>query len=195
MAPILAANPVQQIKKSIGFSNITDTADATNAKTGFKSQISCGLQIFKASQFERALHSWTKLVEECPGASGSLYAFNWTGIGAMKKIPEGGSAWTHRDCPVWRLDLCIAIITCMALTLHSMLFINAQDEQGAKVAIRQGEELMAEYQDDQKGSALFPNHTRVASLDQRYQGNDTRRKLTGLKEAWDPQGCFTKQFL
>ena len=78
-----------------------------------------------------------------------------------------------------------------------MLFINATDEQGAKVAIKCGQELMADYQGEQMNSekALFPNHTRTSSLEQRYRGEDTRRRLHGLKKEWDPQGYFTRQFL
>jgi hypothetical protein len=100
-APLLALKPVQQIKKTINFANITDAAEALNKQGGLKSQISCGMRTFDAKKFENSLHSFTRLLEEHPSTSGSFIMYNYYSPKEMMKRPES-SAYSHRDCGVWR---------------------------------------------------------------------------------------------
>lgn len=78
-----------------------------------------------------------------------------------------------------------------------MTFISSQEEKAAIAAIHSGEEYLTMCQADQSDEekALFPNHTRVHSIEQRYRGEERRRRLRKLKRAWDPEGVFTAQFL
>lgn len=78
-----------------------------------------------------------------------------------------------------------------------MSFVTSPEEKAAKAAVQNAEAFVAMCQADQKEEekALFPNHTRVHSLEQRYRGEERRKKLRELKSAWDPEGVFTRQFL
>ena len=79
----------------------------------------------------------------------------------------------------------------------SMSFVTSPDETAAKAAVENAEAFLAMCQADQDESkrALFPNHTRAHSLEQRYRGKDRRARLRSLKSLWDPEGVFTKHFL
>jgi hypothetical protein len=79
----------------------------------------------------------------------------------------------------------------------SMWFVNASDEKSTTAAVKKAEEFVVMCQEDQEESekALFPNHTRTGVLEQRYRGEDRRERLRNLKQAWDPEGVFTRQFL
>lgn len=83
------------------------------------------------------------------------------------------------------------------LTGVSMLWPSATKERAFNAAVQAAEDVVAFYQADQKDSkkALFANHTRVKSIEQRYRGEERSKKLGSLKRTWDPQGVFTKQFL
>lgn len=104
VAPLLALNPVQKFRKEIDFINITDAADAFNTQGGFKVQISCGMQTFAVEKFERALAVFEDLAENWPSAAQSALFFNWASNQATtdREVPSGGSAYSHRDCRVWR---------------------------------------------------------------------------------------------
>jgi hypothetical protein len=180
IAPLLALKPVQQIRKVIGFASITDAAEPLNKQGGLKTQISCGLQKFSARKFELSLDAFTKLVDEHPSASGSFFMSNWYSTEAMKKLPDMSAAYSHRDCGVW-----------------SMSFVTSPEPVAARAAVKNAEDFVVLYQEDQSKEerALFPNHTRVHSLEERYRGAERREKLAGLKRVWDPEGVFTRQFL
>lgn len=77
MKPLLAANPVAQMKRPIAFSNLTDSADKIDKKGGFKSVVSCGLNGFDPEKFEKCLDSWTGLVDEHPEAASTFFMFLW----------------------------------------------------------------------------------------------------------------------
>jgi hypothetical protein len=102
VAPLLALNPVQKIRKEIDFVNITDAAEALNVQGGLKAQISCGMQTFAPEKFEKTLHSFSELVERYPSAAGCGFMFNWYATQAMREREGEGSAYSHRDCGVWR---------------------------------------------------------------------------------------------
>ncbi len=102
MEPLLALKPIQHIKKEMAWANMTDASEAISKPVGLGSQISCGLQKFSAEKFEKALESWTKLVEEYPNASGRLILFGWNAPPQLRIFPVDNSAWSHRDCGVWK---------------------------------------------------------------------------------------------
>lgn len=79
----------------------------------------------------------------------------------------------------------------------SMLWTVAEDETSSNAARLAAEDFLTLCQEDQSEGekALFPNHTRSKSLEQRYRGEERREKLRELKRVWDPQGVFTRQFL
>lgn len=178
VAPLLALKPIKQVKNTIDFANITDAAEALNKQGGLKTQISCGMKTFSAKKFEAGLESFTKLVEEYPSASGSLFMYNWYSTEAMMKRPES-SAYSHRDVGTW-----------------SMSFVSYAQEDATPV-LQNAEAFLAMCQEDQSEDekSLFPNHTRVHSLEQRYRGEERRNRLRELKSIWDPEGVFTRQFL
>jgi hypothetical protein len=101
VAPLLALKPVQQMKKTIGFENMTDAAEAFNKQGGFKAQISCGMQKFSARKFEQSLNSFGTLLDENPSTSGSFIMYNYYSPKQMMTRPES-SPYSHRDCGVWR---------------------------------------------------------------------------------------------
>lgn len=78
-----------------------------------------------------------------------------------------------------------------------MMFIVNDDEQAARAASDKGIAFVEMCQADQKEEekALFPNHTRTMSLEQRYRGEERRERLAKLKRVWDPEGDFTSAFL
>ncbi|KAH8594653.1 hypothetical protein B0O99DRAFT_687431 [Bisporella sp. PMI_857] len=180
VAPLLALQPTQKIKKAIGFANITDASQAINEPGGFKAQISCGMQKFDAQKFKECLKSFTNLVEEHPSASGSFLMTSWYSTKAMRQLPDDSSSYSHRDCGVW-----------------NMAFVISQDENAATAAIRSAQEYLKICQEDQTDSekAVFPNHTRERSLEQRYRGEGRMIRLRQLKKLWDPEGIFTDHFL
>lgn len=102
MGPLLAINPVNQIKKTIPFASLTDSAETLMKKGGLKGVVSCGLQTFEASMFERCLEAWTRLVEGHPDAVSSFFMFIWASTEKMKKLGDQLSSYSHRDCAVWR---------------------------------------------------------------------------------------------
>jgi hypothetical protein len=102
MAPLLAINPLQQIKKPITWRNITDSADALAAHGGMKSLVSCGMKNFDGKKFEKSLELWIKPAEDVPGTEGCSFIFMWFSLDAVKRFPVGSSAWSHRDMGVWR---------------------------------------------------------------------------------------------
>jgi len=79
----------------------------------------------------------------------------------------------------------------------SMVFATAPENETMDAAVRHAEAYVAMCQEDQGEDerALFPNHTRVGKVEERYRGVERRQRLRGLKEVWDPEGVFTKQFL
>jgi len=99
MAPLLALKPIKKIKKEIAWENMTDATEALSKPGGQKALISCGLQKFEAKKFKKCLDTWMELVEEYPNAKGSFFMFNWLSTEVMRGVK--GSAFTHRDCPVW----------------------------------------------------------------------------------------------
>jgi hypothetical protein len=78
-----------------------------------------------------------------------------------------------------------------------MHLISAEDEASHSAAVALSKEYFDMCQTDLQKSekALFPNHWRGKDLDRRFRGQGTVKKLRVLKELWDPQGVFTKQFL
>jgi len=105
--------------------------------------------------------------------------YNWYSTEAMLKRPES-SAYSHRDVGVW-----------------NMSFVTSPNPEGVNAAVQNAEAFVAMCQADQNEDekSLFPNHTRVHSLEQRYRGEERTKKLRELKSAWDPEGVFTRQFL
>ncbi len=101
MAPFVALKPVQNIRKVVGWGNITDPTDALSKQGGLRALVSCGLQKFDGKKFIYALDSWQKLVDEAPGAAGTMTMFGWYSNEVLKKIPEESTPWSHRDCPIW----------------------------------------------------------------------------------------------
>jgi hypothetical protein len=78
-----------------------------------------------------------------------------------------------------------------------MHLISAEDEASHNAAVALSKEYFDMCQADLQKSekALFPNHWRGEDLDRRFRGQGTVKKLRALKELWDPEGVFTKQFL
>ncbi len=71
---------------------------------------------------------------------------------------------------------------------------NRESYNGTKVMV---EELRKEFKAGQKEGeqVLFPIHTRMERVGERYRGNDRREKLRELKRKWDPEGVITKDLL
>jgi len=180
MAPFIALKPVQNIRKIVEWGNITDPTEALSKQGGLRTLASCGLQKFDGKKFIHALDSWQKLVDEAPGAAGTMTMFGWYSNEILKKIPEESTAWSHRDCPIWYMG-----------------FLSATDMEANKATLKSADDFVVYCQKDQKDSekALFPNHTRGDNLKYRYRGEDRLRKLRALKRTWDPEGVFTRQFL
>jgi hypothetical protein len=103
MAPLLALNPVQNIKKTVEWGSITDSSDAFSKHGGLNTIVSCGLQRFDGKQFIVSLERWKKMVDEAPRAKRSLFMFTWFSNQneMFKRIVDESSAWSHRDCAVW----------------------------------------------------------------------------------------------
>lgn len=101
MAPLLSLNPVQNIKRTVEWGNITDASEPLSKHGGYNTLVSCGLQKFDGKQFLQSLESWTKMVGEAPGAARTMIMFGWYSNDVLKSIPEESTAWSHRDCPVW----------------------------------------------------------------------------------------------
>jgi hypothetical protein len=78
-----------------------------------------------------------------------------------------------------------------------MSFVMSPEEDAAAAAFENAKKILEMSQADQKEDekALFPNHTRDMSLEQRYRGEERRERLAKLKNIWDPEGVFTSQFL
>jgi hypothetical protein len=78
-----------------------------------------------------------------------------------------------------------------------MHFVSAEDEDSHNAALALSKEYFDICQADLQKSdkALFPNHWRGDDLDRRFRGEGTLAKLRFLKDVWDPEGIFTKQFL
>lgn len=78
-----------------------------------------------------------------------------------------------------------------------MAFTSGHDVVAVAAAVKKAENLIVLYQENQTESekALFPNHTRVRSLEQRYRGEERRERLRELKGIWDPEGIFSRQLL
>ncbi|KAH7386573.1 hypothetical protein BKA64DRAFT_646120 [Cadophora sp. MPI-SDFR-AT-0126] len=180
MKPLLDINPVAQMKRPIEFSNLTDAADKIDKKGGFKSNVSCGLKTFEPENLEDALSAWTGLVDGHPDAVSTFFMFTWASKEAMKKFGDESSSYSHRDIGSW-----------------CFLWPSATDEGSFKAAVQASEDLVASIQSGQVDSekAVFPSHSRVKSVEQRYRGEETRRKLGEVKKIWDPEGRFTSQFL
>lgn len=103
MAPLLALNPVPNIKKTVECGNVTDSSDAFNKHGGLNTIVSCGLQRFDGRQFIESLEQWKKMVDEALGAKRSMFMFTWFSNQneVFKRIEDESSAWSHRDCAVW----------------------------------------------------------------------------------------------
>ena len=102
MAPLLALDPVQQMKKVLPWGNMTDSADMLAVHGGFKTLHSCGMKGFDAATFEKSLELWEKIDKEIPGAKGCTFIMNWFSLDVMKKKGQTGSAWSHRDVGLWK---------------------------------------------------------------------------------------------
>ncbi|KAF8850675.1 FAD-binding domain-containing protein [Acephala macrosclerotiorum] len=180
MAPLVALNPTQNIKREVFWASITDASDSLSKHGGYNTLVSCGLQRFDGKQFEQSLESWTKMIEEVLGVARTMMMFGWYSNEVLKSIPEGSTAWSHRDCPVWFMG-----------------FISASEAEASTVAMKSAYDFVAFCQKDQKDEekALFPNHTRGDNLKYRYRGEERLKKLRELKKTWDPEGVFTRQFL
>lgn len=114
MKPILAAKPLQQVKKLINFAQITDGADALNTQGGLKSQISCGMQTFDGKKFAKSLEIYNALVSKYPSAAGSCFLFPWFPKLGMAKSTDESSPFSHRDVLIWRYV--VLIIFCGFMT-------------------------------------------------------------------------------
>ncbi|KAG0647854.1 FAD-linked oxidoreductase chyH [Hyphodiscus hymeniophilus] len=187
MQPLLDAKPVQQIKETVSFANVTDSTDALNRSGGIKRQISCGMRSFSAEKLEESLTQWNQLVEKHPGAAASFFMFTWVSTEAMSKVPQESTCWSHRDCGIWRRQL----------TKKSMSFVSGVDEESATAASESAESFLAMCQKDQSEAerSFFPNHTRAHKLEHRYRDAEARKRLRELKSQWDPEGFFTRQFI
>lgn len=177
---LVALQPIQTFRKFIDFSKSTDGSDASNKPGGLRTMFSCGLQEFKPEKLIVGAKMWTEMVEKWPSTAGSIFIFDWMSTSGMKEFEGDGSAYSHRDCPTW-----------------SMVYSSRPDIESGKAAAEFGEKFIYFCQEDQSESAkaLFPNHTRIHSLEQRYRGEGRLNKLKKLKEIWDPEGVFTKQLI
>jgi len=63
----------------------------------------------------------------------------------------------------------------------------AQLDREAQAAVRTGTE--------EKDFVTYVNSDRLDPIDYRYKGSERQAKLRKLKQAWDPNGIFTEEFL
>ncbi|KAL2065229.1 hypothetical protein VTL71DRAFT_2898 [Oculimacula yallundae] len=180
MQPILSIGPVAQIKKSIEFADITDAADRIDKKGGLKSIVSCGMQSFDPVMLEKSLDAWVRLVDAHPGAKDTFFILSWSSTEGMREFEGDGSAYGHRDVGSW-----------------CFIWPSGTDEVSFQAAVKTSEELVdlcqAGQDEDEKSS--FPSHSRTKSVEQRYRGEEMRKRLGDVKRIWDPEGVFTRHFL
>jgi hypothetical protein len=103
--PLLSLKPINQIRKTNPWSNITDSGEGLSKAGGYKTQVTCGLQRFSAAQFVSLLTVWKKLVTGNPSANGSLFMYTFYSTDGVKKQAEESSAWSHRDIGIWAYGL------------------------------------------------------------------------------------------
>ncbi|KAH7317941.1 hypothetical protein BKA65DRAFT_609543 [Rhexocercosporidium sp. MPI-PUGE-AT-0058] len=73
MKPLLAVNPIAEMKRQTAFSNLTDAADRIDKKGGFKLIVTCGLKGFDPEKFEKCLDAWTGLLNGHPEAASTFF--------------------------------------------------------------------------------------------------------------------------
>jgi hypothetical protein len=64
MAPLLALDPLQQIKKLVPWGNMTDSTDMLSGHGGMKTLHSCGMKEFDGKVFEKSLQLWERMQSE-----------------------------------------------------------------------------------------------------------------------------------
>jgi hypothetical protein len=177
---LVEVGALQTIRKFTEWGDVTNSAEASNQHGGFRNMFSCGLQKFDGSKLVKGVEMWKEMVAKVPDTVNSFFLFDWGSISGMKENEGSGSAWSHRDCETW-----------------AMVYVHGPEEQSGRLAKEGGERFVYMCQEDQKESdrALFPNHTRVHSLMQRYRGEHRITRLKELKNIWDPQGVFTSHLL
>ena len=97
--PLLDAKPAKQIKETVSFTNLTESADALK-ESSRKFYVVCAN--LGAENSKKTSACWKELVEEFPGASGSFFMFSWASTEVMKKVSDDTNCWSHRDCGIWK---------------------------------------------------------------------------------------------
>lgn len=100
MAPLLALDPVQQIKKALQWGNTTDSVNMLAHHSGFKTLHSCGMKEVDGKTFEKSLDLWERKSQEGSGRE-RMYLFDGLVLGRGDE-EECNSAWSHRDIGVWK---------------------------------------------------------------------------------------------
>jgi hypothetical protein len=103
MAPFIAIGPLQQMKRVVGFGQVTTFADMKdNELVGtYRDKYSCGLQAFRAEIMEKSLDLWRDIVKEDPNSAKTVVMHTLYGEDPLKGDTTS-AAWTHRDCKLWR---------------------------------------------------------------------------------------------
>ncbi|CAG8960426.1 hypothetical protein HYFRA_00008145 [Hymenoscyphus fraxineus] len=160
------------------FSEYRQAQDYACVKGDLKSFSLVGVEEFKPTNFMKVVELFKELLDTCPDAGGSMYLLEWH-TGTSKPVHED-SAFSFQDVHMW---------------MNTFSWYHQPENRGtvmdfdlrALAAMRVGQKE-ADYVD-------YPNCNRTAPVAQRFRGTERLAKLKMLKQKWDPQGVFTREFL
>ncbi|KAF4620236.1 hypothetical protein G7Y89_g14584 [Cudoniella acicularis] len=170
--------PLLSSASNMSFVEFRDSMDYACVKGDFKRFSVAGIPKFKTKSFLKVIDLFKELLDSCPDASASGYAFEWHT--AITELQPQDSAFGFQDQLLW--------MNCFSWyhqpENHNVV---VDFEARALAAMRDGQ-VENDFVD-------YPNSNRISSIERRYPGEARIEKLRTLKQKWDPRGIFTQQLL
>lgn len=176
--PLYDLGPIMVKTDELQVENMNDNLDHICAKGGLKRYKLSGAHDFNVENFMKTVALWKELMADCPDAARSVFNFDWHSRPA--KAPEVESAMSHHQIRNWQ-----------------SILLWYEDPASTDRAIQTIEDAVAAMRAGKSEDQYvdFPNSVRDGPISWRYRGEGRVAKLKSLKQQWDPDGMFTRQFL
>ncbi|KAI4116242.1 MAG: hypothetical protein LQ345_003305 [Seirophora villosa] len=146
----------------------------------FKRFSQTGLKSINPDNFRKLVDLHQELVETVPGAERSVFTIEW-----HTKTPSSGARETQTSFGLKDVDTWLNILT----------WYTNPDIHDEVLRFDQRAQEMMRSDTEEKAFVSYTNTSRSDPVSHRYKDPAAVEKLTGLKRRWDPEGCFTQEFL
>ncbi|KAL9593410.1 MAG: hypothetical protein Q9219_007566 [cf. Caloplaca sp. 3 TL-2023] len=178
--PLTNMDPIDHQHQPCTFEDHSDHLGWMCPKGEFKRFSQTGLTTIDPENFTKLVDLHENLVETLPDTQRSVFTIEW-----HTKAPTKGARETETSFGLKHVDCWLNILTWYTdSNLHERVLEFDKKAQEIMRADTKEEAYIA-----------YTNTSRDDPVEHRYKDAKAVEKLKQLKRRWDPDGCFTRQFL